>query len=94
MSYAAAAKPGLVASNQHLTSQPPGLANAPLSVAPLGDQVSAAWIDALEVQISLLSSCFQVFLEHFDVVAKAVASIGQSMEYIIKCVCLFLHLIS
>ena len=46
----------------------------------------AAWIDALEAQLNLLSSCFQVLLERFDGVVRGITSIGQSVENIAKCV--------
>ena len=91
VSYAAAAKPGHGVIAQpplcpHPTSQSLGLDTTPLSGLPLGDHVYATWIDTLEVQLNLLSSCFQVLLEHFDGVVRVITSIRQSVENIAKCV--------
>jgi hypothetical protein len=54
-------------------------------------QANSVWLDALEAQVAMLSTCFQGFLKHFNTVAKAVTSIEQTVETIAKCVSVSSH---
>ena len=87
VSYAAATRYQQSAATP-LLAQPQAV-NLPVTMSSVScdtlstaDQASATQLDALEAQIVMLSGCFQLLLEHFDIVTKAVTSIGQAVDVI------------
>ena len=86
VSYATAVQPGVNTTKQQKTQLHTSSGNAQPAVldGSYSGQTTTAWLDALELQIGVLSKSFQVLLARIDSVTEAVASVGQAVEVIAR----------